>query len=197
LWKRTDMGQRHKDSTQSPNATSMNSTFKKIYIHSITSTFHKPKCQSGWNCVCPASIQLNSTLLCKPVSTLRMPYLKETNDLWIYSTPCCCARLIFYFDLNYFWGFQRYHINLVGHIIKKGGVPSDAYNTISSFSCFFTFIHKIKHLSSWKNENSKYDVMPFMEVYVHTTVNILQKENKKSLSGVLSCGWKWRNRKRS
>ena len=58
-----------------------------------------------------------------------------------------------------------------------------AYNTISSFSCFFTFIHKIKHLSSWKNENSKYDVMPFMEVhvYVHTTVNILQKENKKIL----------------
>ena len=50
------------------------------------------------------------------------------------------------------------------------------YNTISSFPCFFTFIHKIKHLSSWKNENSKYDVM---EVYVHTTVNILQKENKK------------------
>jgi hypothetical protein len=41
----------------------------------------------------------------------------------------------------------------------------------------------IKHLSSWKNENSKYDVMPFMEVhvYVHTTVSILQKENKKIL----------------
>jgi hypothetical protein len=86
-----DMGQWHKDSTQSPNAThthtlifsmkqlfelsslkikislewlqmlnytnsSMNCTFKKIDIHIITSTFHKPKCQSGWNFVCPASI---------------------------------------------------------------------------------------------------------------------------------------------
>ena len=29
--------------------------------------------------------------------------------------------LFFYFDLNDFGGFQRYHINLVGHIIKKGG----------------------------------------------------------------------------
>ena len=64
-----------------------------------------------------------------------------------------------------------------------------AYNTISSFSCFFTFIHKIKHLSSWENENSKYDVM---EVYVHTTVRILQKENKKfsSLGNKFTCSIK-------
>lgn len=55
---------------------------------------------------------------------LKIATINACNDLWIYSrwcTPCCCARLIFYFDLNYFWGFQRYHINLVGHIKKKGG----------------------------------------------------------------------------
>lgn len=55
---------------------------------------------------------------------LKIATINACNDLWIYSrwcTPCCCARLIFYFDLNDFWGFQRYHINLVGHIIKKGG----------------------------------------------------------------------------
>jgi hypothetical protein len=57
---------------------------------------------------------------------LKIAIINACNDLWIYSrwcTPYCCARLIFYFDLNYFWGFQRYHINLVGHIIKKRGYP--------------------------------------------------------------------------
>ena len=56
---------------------SLNTTFRKKNIHIITSTLHKPKCQSGWNFVWPASIQLNSTLLCRPVSTLHIPYLKE------------------------------------------------------------------------------------------------------------------------
>ena len=46
-------------------------------IHYITSIFHKPKCQSGWTFVCPASTLLNSTLLCRPVSILHMSCLKE------------------------------------------------------------------------------------------------------------------------
>ena len=50
---------------------------------------------------------------------LKIATINACNDLWIYSRWCSCARLIFYFDLNDFWGFQRYHINLVGHIIKK------------------------------------------------------------------------------
>ena len=59
---------------------------------------------------------------------LKIATINVCNDLWIYSTPCCCARLIFYFDLNYFWVFQRYHIKLFGHIIKKRrGVPSDEF----------------------------------------------------------------------
>ena len=50
---------------------------------------------------------------------LKIAIISACNDLWIYSRWCSCARLILYFDLNDFWGFQRYHINLVGHIIKK------------------------------------------------------------------------------
>jgi hypothetical protein len=59
---------------------------RKKDIHYITSTFHKPKCQSGWNFVCPVSIQLSSTLLCRPVSTLHMPYLNwQSHNTFSYS----------------------------------------------------------------------------------------------------------------
>jgi hypothetical protein len=59
---------------------------RKQDIHYITSTFHKPKCQSGWTFVCPASTLLNSTLQCRPVSILHMPRLKEHNThLWFFS----------------------------------------------------------------------------------------------------------------
>jgi hypothetical protein len=72
------------------------------------------------------------------------------------------------------------HVYIVDYNIEywKGTdmmMVKHAYNTISSFSCFFTFIHKIKHLSSWKNENIKYDVMPFMEVQSYIWIIALVK----------------------
>ena len=64
---------------------------------------------------------------------LNIAIINACNDLWIYSRWCSCARLIIYFDLNDFWGFQQYHINLVGHIIKKG------YPLMSSCLLLFYF----------------------------------------------------------
>jgi hypothetical protein len=51
---------------------------------------------------------------------LKIAIINACNDLWIYSRWCSCARLIFYFDLNDFWGFQRYYIKLGRSYKKKG-----------------------------------------------------------------------------
>jgi hypothetical protein len=75
----------------------------------------------------------------------------------IYITPIKSQNYSCFDQCNYPYVTWLMFIWLVLKMMVK-----HAYNTISSFSWFFTFIHTIKHLSSWKNKNSKYDVM---EVY--------------------------------
>ena len=92
---------------------------------------------------------------------LKIAIINACNDLWIYSRWGSCARLIFYFDLNDFGGFLRYHINLVGHIIKKGG-------GVSSDEFLLTFAQQDKAIIYGNHYINKYIWRTLLLIYLIT-----------------------------